>query len=213
MTKYEWETELKKNIHRLPKSEQDKALDYYNELFADKAESGMSETQIISEFGNPCDVADKILAEYQYDLRPAESGPAPGKERPADVSPTPAAAPVKSEKQPAPQPEKKKETVVESVGIFIGGAFKIVFGILGGVASAFLWLAIGIVLAVGFSMLCGGVVYMITALVSYTAHGPALFAVLGIGLISSGIGLMISLNCKLLCKTGARVTRSLVGKK
>lgn len=72
MTKYEWESELKRNIHRLPKSEQDRALEFYNELFEDRIESGWTETQIIAEFGNPCDVADKILAEY--DESAADSG-------------------------------------------------------------------------------------------------------------------------------------------
>lgn len=65
MTKYEWEKELKKNIYKLPPEEIDKIADYYNELFLDKAESGMSEKSIINEFGNPFDVARKIMNEYE----------------------------------------------------------------------------------------------------------------------------------------------------
>lgn len=65
MTKYEWEKELKKNIYRLPPDEIDKIVDYYDELFLDKAESGMRERDIISEFGNPFDVARKIMNEYE----------------------------------------------------------------------------------------------------------------------------------------------------
>lgn len=68
MTKYEWETELKKCMHRLPKAEQDKVLEYYNELFADQAENGRSEKQIINEFGNPSDVAFKIMTDYGMDV-------------------------------------------------------------------------------------------------------------------------------------------------
>lgn len=68
MTKYEWETELKKCMHRLPKAEQDKVLEYYGELFADQAENGMSEKQIINEFGNPSDVAFKIMTDYGMDV-------------------------------------------------------------------------------------------------------------------------------------------------
>lgn len=64
MTKYEWERQLKKGISGLPKSEQQRVLDYYNELFADKIDAGLREQYIISEFGNPYDVANKILVDY-----------------------------------------------------------------------------------------------------------------------------------------------------
>lgn len=64
MTKYEWERQLKKGISNLPKSEQQRVLDYYNELFADKIDAGMREQYIIAEFGNPYDVANKILVDY-----------------------------------------------------------------------------------------------------------------------------------------------------
>lgn len=64
MTKYEWDSELKRHIAGLPKEEQTKALEFYNELFEDKIESGYKEKRIIAEFGNPRDVADKILEEY-----------------------------------------------------------------------------------------------------------------------------------------------------
>ena len=72
MTKYEWEYELKKNIHRLPVEEIARVLDYYNEMFEDNIERGKSEREIIREFGNPVDVADKILSEYDGELLPEE---------------------------------------------------------------------------------------------------------------------------------------------
>lgn len=64
MTKYEWERQLKKGISGLPKSEQQRVLDYYNELFSDKIDAGMREQEIIAEFGNPYDVANKLLVDY-----------------------------------------------------------------------------------------------------------------------------------------------------
>lgn len=69
MTKYEWESELKKNIHRLPDKEIVRVMDYYGELFDDKIESGLREKDIISEFGNPLDVADKIMSGFDGELR------------------------------------------------------------------------------------------------------------------------------------------------
>lgn len=69
MTKYEWEIELKKHMGDLPRGEQERVLEYYNELFADGMESGKSEKQLVSEFGNPVDVAYRIIAEYGMDER------------------------------------------------------------------------------------------------------------------------------------------------
>jgi uncharacterized membrane protein len=67
MTKYEWEKELRRNIQSLPADEVARILDYYSELFEDKAETGMSEKAIVNEFGNPFDVARKIINEFEGD--------------------------------------------------------------------------------------------------------------------------------------------------
>lgn len=83
MTKWEWESELKRYLSRLSQAEQERAMGYYRELFADKAEAGMTETRIIEEFGNPADVAQEILSEYQYELRPPEGEAMPPKDRPS----------------------------------------------------------------------------------------------------------------------------------
>ncbi len=69
MTKYEWERQLKKGISGLPQGEQQRVLDYYNELFADKIDAHMREQDIIAEFGNPYDVANKILVDFYNDGR------------------------------------------------------------------------------------------------------------------------------------------------
>lgn len=214
MTKYEWETELKKNIHRLPKSEQDKALDYYNELFADKAETGRSESQIIAEFGNPCDVADKILAEYQYDLRSPETASTPGKERPetpVTVESQPKAEVTEKPQQPTATPPKRKETVLGSVGTFAGGLFKIVGVVLGIALSVAVWGLFLSVIVIGFTMLIGGAGYVVTAVVAYTSNVPAMFAAIGLGLVCVGIGLILALNSKYFCKKAAAATRVLTG--
>lgn len=82
MTKWEWESALKRHLARLSEAEQERALGYYQELFADKAEAGMSETRIIEQFGNPAEVAEKILAEYQYELHTPPFDAQPVKDRP-----------------------------------------------------------------------------------------------------------------------------------
>ena len=72
MTKYEWERELKRHISALPKSEQAKIFDYYGEIFEDKIEAGMQEEQIIREFGNPYDVASRILSDFKIEKEKTE---------------------------------------------------------------------------------------------------------------------------------------------
>ena len=84
MTKYEWEKELRRNLSRIPNNEAERALSYYDELFADKAEQGYSEREIINEFGNPFDVANSIIRDYE-----AERGNANSAGRSSFVPPTP----------------------------------------------------------------------------------------------------------------------------
>lgn len=63
MTKKEWFSRLRNFIQGMPQEEQRRIFDYYEELYADKRESGMSEWDIIAEFGNPQEVAGKMLTE------------------------------------------------------------------------------------------------------------------------------------------------------
>ena len=63
MTKYEWDKELKKFLEGLGDSEKKKVCEYYDELFEDKYESGMNEYEIIAEFGDPKDAAERILSD------------------------------------------------------------------------------------------------------------------------------------------------------
>lgn len=67
MTKYHWEAELRKNLRTLDENEKTEIFEYYDELFADMFENGRSEESIIAEFGNPFDVANKILSDYGYE--------------------------------------------------------------------------------------------------------------------------------------------------
>lgn len=104
MTKYEWERQLKKGISGLPKKEQQRVLDYYNELFADKIDAGMREQYIIAEFGNPYDVANKILTDFYTEGKETEETDAyvysPVDEIDCDFEETRAATHKKVEKEP-----------------------------------------------------------------------------------------------------------------
>ena len=61
-----WEKRLKKALKPMPKSERARTVEYYREIYGDRLACGMTEDQILLEFGLPEDCAQKILTE-QYD--------------------------------------------------------------------------------------------------------------------------------------------------
>ena len=63
MRKIEFERKLLSRIEMLPRIEKDKVIDYYNELYYDKLDSGFSEEAIVDSWGDPDDAAIKILSE------------------------------------------------------------------------------------------------------------------------------------------------------
>lgn len=62
----EWRDELNGYLRDLPDDERQKILSYFAEMYADKREAGLKESEIISEFGAPYDVAIRVLNE-KYD--------------------------------------------------------------------------------------------------------------------------------------------------
>ena len=61
MTYNEWRDELKKNLLSVSERERQRVLDYYAEAYADRRDAGLSERQIIEDFGAPYDAAQRIL--------------------------------------------------------------------------------------------------------------------------------------------------------
>ncbi len=70
MTYRQWEKAFRKRLSRLPGEERERALGYYAELYGDKLDAGVSESEI---FGDPKAAADKIIEES------AETASAQGK--------------------------------------------------------------------------------------------------------------------------------------
>ncbi len=70
MTKKIWEKRLLSNLHPLQRAERKKILDYYREMYGDKAEAGFSEAEILAEFGSPEACAARILAEENVEISP-----------------------------------------------------------------------------------------------------------------------------------------------
>jgi len=66
MKKEEFERELSKHLEHLIPEERQKTLDYYDELFCDRAEHGEGEEEIIASFGSPEDIATQISGETVF---------------------------------------------------------------------------------------------------------------------------------------------------
>ncbi len=80
MTFSEWKKILRRELDDLPDDEVDSAIDYYKEMYADMAEAGRREEDILSEFGDPYECADKIRRERGFGERRAREDK-PKKER------------------------------------------------------------------------------------------------------------------------------------
>lgn len=70
MTKKIWEKRLLSKLRPLRRAERKKILDYYREMYGDKAEAGYSEAEILAEFGSPEACAARILAEENVEIPP-----------------------------------------------------------------------------------------------------------------------------------------------
>lgn len=197
MTKFEWEQELKKNLHRLPDEEVRRVRDYYDELFADKIERGLSETEIIRQFGNPVDVADKILSEYEGEVQSA-----PPVVEPPRISVRDKVTESRSETDDAqpPQPpqspparqsgERNWRTgrllAVVLVTVLTGGLPFILVGVL--------WIVAAALVVAGVACGLGGILAAIlTAGVLIRSGAGTAAAQIGMYVAASGIGIVLAL--------------------
>ncbi len=212
MTKYEWETELKRNIHRLPDDEIKRVMEYYGELFDDKAERGESEREIIFEFGNPVDVADKILSEYDGELKnEIERGvPVPPISKGEGAAPSNADAPRETV---AP---KRRSITVENTSARSGGdgagarksssgmsrGMRVLLFVLINVLTCFsfficfaaAWIVIGALAASGAAMGLGGAVAALASLgVLFGGNAGAGLAQLGMCVALAGVGILLTM--------------------
>lgn len=205
MTKNEWIAELKKNTEKLPSEEQNKILEYYEELFSDKTESGMDEEEIINEFGNPRDVAEKLLnessAEEEKTAAPQENikdGNTSSDSKKTEEKP-------KEEYKP-PVYEKKKRSTGSTLAFI---TLLLLFGFVGlGILIA-VWAVILSVVVVGASAAFAGIVQFFVSFTLFNSGIGAALAQLGISIFAAGIGFIILANAKSLSKIAIWVSRKI----
>ena len=63
MTKLEFLASLRAHLEQMPPEERERHLTYYEELFEDMLEDGMSESEIAEHLGEPAVIAEELLTE------------------------------------------------------------------------------------------------------------------------------------------------------
>lgn len=178
MTQNQWEKELKRYLSPLSKTEQNKIIDYYREMYGDKLDAGYTEAEILAEFGSPQVCAGRMIAENATitDEEPAHPGNPYLQIQPA---------------QPAsPKPQKRL-----SVGMVVGNIF---FTLLIVIPVLAVWVsviatfaAVGVAcIAVAFAGLISPLLSPFYSLLGFS--GLSFTANLGLYLASAGAGLMLS---------------------
>lgn len=162
MTYRQWEKAFKKRLSRLPGEERERALGYYAELYGDKLDAGVSESEIVREFGDPKAAADKIIEES------AETASAQGKTVRARTAGDTAA----------------RAAAAVLLFLFVGlPLLAVVFCL--AVAGAALFLS-------GFAVILAGVAHVVYFLAQLYMYGGAGYAAqIGIGLAAAGVGAML----------------------
>lgn len=230
MTKYEWETELKKNIHRLPPDEIDRVLAYYGELFDDHAERGKRETEIVAEFGNPIDVADKILAEYDSENPKSDDGEFFDRNAIKDSSAN--LAPKSQERgcsscgetneKEFVEPPQKSVTVqnanasgtgengVRAERVILFALLTFFTGAIFFVAVGVVWIGLCVFSIAGLGAGLGGLFTSVVSLgLVITGKVGAGLAQLGVGVAAVGLGIFLTILMLKLIKLCARATKNM----
>lgn len=67
MNRNQWFDEFEEALKNQPADERRRAVDYYTELYEDKSERYIPESDILREFGDPLAAADRIINENRHD--------------------------------------------------------------------------------------------------------------------------------------------------
>ncbi|MDE6075096.1 MAG: DUF1700 domain-containing protein [Clostridia bacterium] len=154
MTYIKWKDEVESYLVGMPQDEKQKLFSYFSEMYADKRDAGISEAQIIEEFGAPYDVAKRILEGgkdgdknepaakvsgggnynynyYNYNYGGAPQGtPAPNTAPPPAQNAQPAQQPVQPicvpQPQPQPQATEQPQQKKQSAGHIIASLILVV---------------------------------------------------------------------------------------
>jgi uncharacterized membrane protein len=183
MKKKVWERRFLKTLKPLSKDERYSALAYYQELYDDKAESGICEEEILREFGEPERCAYRILL---------------GEENTDSATPPHASYAPKTR-------QLRTYSVAEIIGLVFVGLILLLP--LACVALS-LVISFGAVSVSGVAVAIAGGVYAIASPFLFVASGSTVVvAHVGIGVTTIGIGLVLFVAFHYACKWTAIAVR------
>ena len=171
MTWKEWEIEFVNALHTLPIKERAQIAEYYQEIYGDKLESGLTEEAILAEFGDPQACAQKILTENLE----KNDEPLPQK--------------------PEVQPVQKQRSIATKVGMVFGTGFLSLIITLPLVAVAFsLVTAFGACsLSFAVSAICGPIYSALAVCIGdFSASGTVCHV--GAGLCCCGVSALLAVG-------------------
>ncbi len=178
MTKYEYISEVEKNLVGIPYIEKVKMLDFYREMIEDKIESGMSEAEVIAELGDPALLAARLRDEYRI------NNPEPS------MQPKP---------EQAPQKGSSGWKALLVIAVIIGSP--LILAVLVAVASVLFGVAISII-AVGIALVVGAAAVGITGIILFFTSFIALAGGFFPFLIQLGLSFLLIALCLLLVGAG-----------
>lgn len=194
MTKVEFLNALSARIGAIPAAEQQKALQFYAEIIADKTEAGMDEEAAVDALGSIDEIVAKTLSENEM---AGESGSAVG-----SACQTPYTAPVKK----------------RSAGMTVLWVTLIVFGSMIGLPIAIaiaavifsiwisLWAVVVSLWAVAVSLVAAGIFGIIPSVLLIAAHPAVGLFQIGMCLFCIGAGILLTIGMIKLTKLSARAS-------
>ncbi|MEG0383951.1 DUF1700 domain-containing protein [Solibacillus cecembensis] len=175
---------LRSKLHRLPAQEIDAALIYYEEYFDEAGEE--NEQQVIEQLGPPSQVAAQIVADFTI----------------KDLDTTPPST-------------KKNMSAIWLIILAILSAplslplLAVAMALIISVGAVVFSFVVAIIAIVG-GVLLSGIFTLISGLFIMTNHWPTALLFIGFGLITSGIGALISpATIRLIKRTGVVCVESL----
>lgn len=178
MTKYEYISEVEKNLGGIPYIEKVKMLDFYREMIEDKIESGMSEEEVIAELGDPVLLAARLRDEYRMNNPEQSASPPPNQ---------------------MPQKRSSGWKALLVIALIIGSP--LILAVIVAVASILFGIAIAII-AVGITFVIGAAGVGITGIVLFLTSFLALSGGFYTFLVQLGLSFLLIALCLLLVGAG-----------
>ena len=186
MTRNEYLSALAAGLSQLPEEERKKQIGYYEELFADMREEGLSDEEIAEKLGNPKKAAEEILAEMPLPLL------------------------IKSRVKP-----KKGWNVLTVILLILGSPIwlSIAIALLAVILSVYvvIWAVVVVLFCVALAILAAGIFGVVLFAVNLIPATVSSLFVLGLGLLCLGLTAPALLGAlavtKGVCKLTGRIAR------